>query len=429
LCTLGRIPRASAGDPFKVMQAIKQGFARRLLHKQRSASDPRQGSLWDTALDSGHIWQARFYDFVVFTEKKRVEKLRYMHRVKRGLVLEPQHWDWSGHRHDADGERGGVLVNEERKAEPVSAGSRSVAQLCKTSKAGAASYVGVSRKTTIPKKMANRTCILSWVGQTESKSRLTLPCPCQGRTRRACRGPGEKTWHADLDPKRDRASIFLFRDVAADRGDCGRRLQAYGQRQSVPSRRAAALHSLDSRLGFRRVGDLLHFQSTLVRVHKVSWHRFLGWFGAGLATMMVPLGTATAIIMARFDAVQLHQSGTDAFLSIPFFDMIAFGVPIALAIYWRTKPELHRRLIFIATCSLMDPPIGRFDYLFDHNLFYPCLDLLMVLGVARDLLVDRRVHKVYLYALPLLIVGQSLAVYMWRQNPSWWQGITHAILG
>src|SRR5271155_1649048 len=25
------------------------------------------------------------------------------------------------------------------------------------------------------------------------------------------------------------------------------------------------------------------FQSTLVRVHKVSWHRSMGWFGAGLA--------------------------------------------------------------------------------------------------------------------------------------------------
>jgi len=170
-------------------------------------------------------------------------------------------------------------------------------------------------------------------------------------------------------------------------------------------------------------------QSTLVRIHKVSWHRCFGWFGAGLATVMVPLGIATAIIMARFDTVQLHQSGADAFLSIPFYDMIGFGVTIALAIYWRTKPELHRRLIFIATCSLMDAPIGRFDYLFDHNLFYPCLDLLMVLGVARDLLVDRRVHEVYLYALPLLIVGQSLGVYMWRHNPSWWQGITHVILG
>jgi len=171
-------------------------------------------------------------------------------------------------------------------------------------------------------------------------------------------------------------------------------------------------------------------QSTLVRIHKVSWHRFFGWFGAGLATVMVPLGVTTAIIMARFDMVQLHQGERDAhaFLSIPFYDMIAFGVIIALAIYWRKQPEMHRRLIFIATCGLMDAPFGRFDYLFNNNLFYPCLDLLIVLGVVRDLLVERRVHKAYLYALPLLIVGQSLAVYMWRSNPSWWQGITHVIL-
>ncbi len=169
-------------------------------------------------------------------------------------------------------------------------------------------------------------------------------------------------------------------------------------------------------------------QSTLVRVGKVSWHRSIGWFGAGLATVMVPLGIVTAIVMARFDTVQLHQSGADAFLSIPFYDMIAFGVCIALAIYWRTKPALHRRLMFIATCGLMDAGFGRFDYLFNNNLFFPCLDLLIILGMARDLLVDRRVHKVYLYAAPLLIVGQSLSVHMWRSNPAWWQGITHAIL-
>jgi len=169
-------------------------------------------------------------------------------------------------------------------------------------------------------------------------------------------------------------------------------------------------------------------QSTLVRIHKVSWHRCMGWFGAGLATVMVPLGIVTSIVMTRFDKVQLHQSGVDAFLSIPFYDMIAFGACIGLAIYWRTKPELHRRLIFIATCGLMDAAFGRFAYLFDNNLFFPCLDLLIVLGVARDLVVDGRVHKVYLYAAPLLIVGQSLALYMWRSNPSWWQAITGAIL-
>src|ERR1700739_697584 len=147
-------------------------------------------------------------------------------------------------------------------------------------------------------------------------------------------------------------------------------------------------------------------QSMLVRVNKVSWHRFLGWFGAGLAAVMVPLGTAIAIIMARFDTVKLHQNGADAFLAIPFYDMIAFAVIIALAIYWKKRPEFHRRLVFVATCGLMDAPLARFDFLFDHNLFLHCLDLLIALGVMRDLVVDRRVHKVYRYALPAVIVGQ-----------------------
>jgi putative transposase len=89
------------GDPSVVMQALKQGFARRLLRELRLRPDPRQGQLWNASLESDHIWQRRFYDFVVFREKKRVEKLRYMHGnpVKRGLVLEPEQWPWSSYRY------------------------------------------------------------------------------------------------------------------------------------------------------------------------------------------------------------------------------------------------------------------------------------------------------------------------------------------
>jgi len=106
-------------NPSVVMQALKQGFARRILRKVRSGIDPRQGSLWSEIPQAGHIWQHRFYEFVVFTEKKRIEKLRYVHRnpVKRGLVLEPQHWPWSSFHCYAEGEPGPVLVNEPQKAE------------------------------------------------------------------------------------------------------------------------------------------------------------------------------------------------------------------------------------------------------------------------------------------------------------------------
>ena len=58
------------------------------------------------------FWQARYYDFNVWTEEKRVEKLRYMHRnpVKRGLVEKPEEWRWSSFRHFATGIEGTVEI-------------------------------------------------------------------------------------------------------------------------------------------------------------------------------------------------------------------------------------------------------------------------------------------------------------------------------
>jgi putative transposase len=58
------------------------------------------------------FWQARYYDFNVFTDRKRVEKLKYMHRnpVARGLVAEPDAWAWSSFRHYSMGEIGTVGI-------------------------------------------------------------------------------------------------------------------------------------------------------------------------------------------------------------------------------------------------------------------------------------------------------------------------------
>jgi putative transposase len=80
------ITESEIGNPSKVMQVLKQRTARALLPR-RKRKNPRQGSLFADASQPGAFWQARFYDFNVWTTKKRVEKLRYMHRnpVKRGL--------------------------------------------------------------------------------------------------------------------------------------------------------------------------------------------------------------------------------------------------------------------------------------------------------------------------------------------------------
>jgi len=58
------------------------------------------------------FWQARYYDFIVWSERKRLEQLRYMHRnpVKRGLVENPEGWAWSSYRHYLTGEDVGVEI-------------------------------------------------------------------------------------------------------------------------------------------------------------------------------------------------------------------------------------------------------------------------------------------------------------------------------
>ena len=58
------------------------------------------------------LWHHRFYDFNVWSERKGVEKLRYMHRnpVKRGLVEAPDLWRWSSFRSYAYQEPGLVKV-------------------------------------------------------------------------------------------------------------------------------------------------------------------------------------------------------------------------------------------------------------------------------------------------------------------------------
>ena len=79
------------------------------------------------------FWLLRYYDFNVWSEDKRVEKLRYMHRnpVKRGLVKLPEDWLWSSFRHYASGVEGAVEIESQwtaRKRELLGVESAGILQ-------------------------------------------------------------------------------------------------------------------------------------------------------------------------------------------------------------------------------------------------------------------------------------------------------------
>jgi len=171
-------------------------------------------------------------------------------------------------------------------------------------------------------------------------------------------------------------------------------------------------------------------QSALVRTRNVKWHRSIGWFGAAFGALIPVVGVATTIAMGRFDIRTLHQNHVEMDLMIPLWDMVVFTTAFGLAIYWRGKPEYHRRLVYVATCALTAASFGRFPaYLLNPTFFYAGVDVLILFGMLRDWTVSRKIHPVYLYALPPLIAGQTIVMYTNTHDLAYWFKIARALLG
>ena len=64
-------------------------------------------------LPESPFWLPRYHDFNVFSEEKRIEKLRYLHRnpVNRGLSIKPEDYPWSSFNTYASRTRGTVHID------------------------------------------------------------------------------------------------------------------------------------------------------------------------------------------------------------------------------------------------------------------------------------------------------------------------------
>jgi hypothetical protein len=175
---------------------------------------------------------------------------------------------------------------------------------------------------------------------------------------------------------------------------------------------------------------LLIVQTGLVATRRIVWHRRLGAAAVVLGLLIPVVGVMTTLAMVRLH-IEQGVNGTDAeaFLISPLFDMLAFTVFFALAIYWRRRPEFHRRLMIMATCGLTAAAFSRFpNWLVPKDAWYVAVDLLILVGVMRDLYVMRRVHPVYLYGLPALVLAQATVYWIYLHHVPAWVAAAHWIL-
>ena len=168
-------------------------------------------------------------------------------------------------------------------------------------------------------------------------------------------------------------------------------------------------------------------QITLVSAGRVDIHRRLGIFGAVLAPLMTVLGFLTAIRGARSG---WNPGGpfpdSLAFMFVGVADILVFSSFVAAGFYYRRRPEIHKRLILLATMGgLMWPAITRMPYVAGRPaLMLGLLAALVLASAVRDFFSCNRVHPVSLWG-GLLILGTFpfrpiiARTEAWRHIASW----------
>ena len=168
-------------------------------------------------------------------------------------------------------------------------------------------------------------------------------------------------------------------------------------------------------------------QGTLASVHRVDLHRRLGIAGIVIACLMVLSGTlVTAEFLARNPSKLIGLVAV-----MPVAELAGFAVLASAAFLNRRDPPIHKRLIVLATVSLMGAALGRMEFLpvwgFHRaaamRLFWAYTYVFLIALVAYDLWSTRRLNRATLWGSLFLISVQQAALLVWTTTP--WMVFVH----
>ena len=101
------------------------------------------------------------------------------------------------------------------------------------------------------------------------------------------------------------------------------------------------------------------FQAWLIASGRTLRHRDVGLLGISMATAMFFLGLMASVDVARRAAAAGFAADGNRFMVVPVAAIVMFALLVALAIVYVKNKDLHKRLMFIATASILDAAIAR----------------------------------------------------------------------
>ena len=168
---------------------------------------------------------------------------------------------------------------------------------------------------------------------------------------------------------------------------------------------------------------LFFVQARLVARHRIDLHRRLGVFGAVLA----PLGACMAIGVSIHAVRRSYSADPAAMANLRPFALdlgssLVFASLVGAALYFRRRGGIHKRLMVLASCSLLLPAIGRIPlhFIFAGHLWrlVGFTEVTPLVCIAYDTVKHRRLHPGFAWG--GLVLLSSFPVFMLVGSTNLW---------
>lgn len=172
-------------------------------------------------------------------------------------------------------------------------------------------------------------------------------------------------------------------------------------------------------------------QSVLVHRRDMRLHKRLGWFGVVLAAGVTVSTIATGVWASQRDVAAGGGETAVSAIVGTCLSAVMFLALVAAAIAWRRDGAGHKRLMLLATLAILWPAWFRFRHYFpfvpapEITFAIIAADSLIIACMVRDWLVERRVHPVFLWVGPAIILEHVTEAILFDTPP--WRALAHAI--
>ncbi|MBI5261434.1 MAG: hypothetical protein HY852_06405 [Bradyrhizobium sp.] len=178
------------------------------------------------------------------------------------------------------------------------------------------------------------------------------------------------------------------------------------------------------------------FQAWLAASGRLARHRSLGIVGVSLATAMTIFGFLVAVHSMKQGAATGQTEAGIAFSIVPLSGIAFFATVFTLAIVYTRQPEVHKRLVLLASISLLDAAVARWFLTFlapagppgpppVSVTIAPALVayLLLIAAIVHDRRTRGSTHPVYAYG-GIALLAVKLLNWPISITPAW-----HAMAG